>query len=119
MSKRSLVAAAILVAACQASRDPLVDETVDESDGDGEVVESPPALAAAAATTTCLNADGPGGKDTYKLITDVLGSGAVEHPDDDHAPPLRHIREVNDAQVGPAFEFLAHRDIDTDRQTNF
>lgn len=69
--------------------------------------------------TYCLNADGPGGMDTYERICSVLGRGAIEHPDNDHNPPLRHIVEEVDATVGPHFVFLAHRDIDTDRQRNF
>jgi hypothetical protein len=72
-----------------------------------------------AVTTTCLRSDGPGGQDTYRLIEGALGRGAVEHPDDDHSPPLRHIREAVDPVAGNAFVFLAHRDVDTDRQTNF
>jgi hypothetical protein len=74
---------------------------------------------AAAGRTACLNADGPGGKDTYALIESVLGRGALETPDADHHPPLRHVREEIDPVIGPHFVFLAHRDIDTDRQTNF
>jgi len=66
-----------------------------------------------------LNAEGPGGKDTYELIYSVLGRNAIEHPDDDHTPPMRHIHQAVDDVVGPHFVFLAHRDIDTDRQKNF
>ena len=128
MRKRYLVAASILLlAACNVDghvagvnddRDGYDDDDSDEAViEDASSAATPPAPAAA--HTVCLNADGPAGKDTYKLITDVLGSGAVENPDNDHHPPLRHIREVIDAQVGPAFEFLAHRDIDTDRDVNF
>lgn len=65
--------------------------------------------------TTCLNADGPGGKETYSLIESVLGSGAVEHnPDQDHTPPLKHIIESTDPVVGNIFVFLAHYPIDND-----
>jgi hypothetical protein len=121
-----LFAAAVL--ACGACMDGTIGGVNDDRDGyddDGDevVIEDAsaavPPPGAAAVPTVCLNADGPGGKDTYKLITDVLGSGAVENPDNDHHPALRHIREVIDPQVGPAFEFLAHRDIDTDRDVNF
>jgi hypothetical protein len=91
-----------------------------DDDGDDSTTpgsSEPPSLEAI--TTACLNADGAGGQDTYARIESVLGRGAIEHPDDDHHPPLRHIREDTDEQVGPHFVFLAHRDIDTDRQTNF
>lgn len=90
------------------------DEDVIGIDEDPGASQAPQAV-----TTRCLNADGPGGQDTYRLIESELGRGAVEHPDDDHSPPLRHIREESDDTVGNHFVFLAHRDIDTDRQTNF
>ena len=50
-------------------------------------------------TTFCLNADGPGGRDAYELIESVFGTGSVESPDADHAPPFRHVSEAVDRQV--------------------
>ena len=73
----------------------------------------------AAGATVCINADGPGGMETYALLDSILGDRCVEHPDADHNPPMKHIREETDAEVGNHFVFLAHRDIDTDRQVNF
>ncbi len=65
--------------------------------------------------TTCLNADGAGGKDTDSLIESVLGSAAVEHnPDSDHNPPFRHVKEDTDSEVGNHFVFYAHYPIDSD-----
>jgi hypothetical protein len=131
MSKQYLVLASIVfgLAGCEGE----IPETGDldpdnggdvDDDSHGEIVDpsaatASEAIVAGASSTVCLNADGAGGKDTYALITNVLGGGAIENPDDDHHPPLRHIREATDSQVGPHFVFLAHRDIDTDRQTNF
>ena len=66
-------------------------------------------------TTTCLNADGPSGRDAYELIESVLGIGAVEAPDADHPTPFRHVREDSDGEVGAHFVFLIHRDLDLDR----
>jgi hypothetical protein len=69
--------------------------------------------------TSCLNADGLGGADTYGLITGVLGPDALDNfPDDMHTPPMRHVREDIDDVVGPHFVFLAHRDIDRDHLKN-
>ena len=65
--------------------------------------------------TTCLNADGPGGRDAYALVESVFGAGSVEAPDTDHPKPLQHIVEDVDADVGAHFVFLMHRDIDRDR----
>jgi hypothetical protein len=65
--------------------------------------------------TACLNADGPGGLDTYALIDKVLGSNAVEHnPDMDHTPPFQHVQEQSDAEVGNHFVFFAHYPEDND-----
>jgi hypothetical protein len=101
--------------------DPIDDGSDVDDDLASEADDEAPTLAPAApaGTTVCVNADGPGGRDTYSIITSVLGSGAVEHPDNDHHPAMRHIREEVDSTVGPHFVFLAHRDVDTDRQTNF
>jgi hypothetical protein len=65
--------------------------------------------------TTCLNADGPDGRDAYELIESVFGAGSVESPDADHPTPFRHVREEVDGDVGAYFVFLIHRDVDRDR----
>jgi hypothetical protein len=65
--------------------------------------------------TTCLNADGAAGMDTYALIDSVLGANAVEHaPDADHTPPFLHVQEETDNEVGNHFVFFAHYPIDND-----
>lgn len=66
-------------------------------------------------STTCLNADGPGGRDAYELIESVFGAGSIEAPDGDHEKPVRHVIEDVDDEVGPHFVFLIHRDVDLDR----
>jgi hypothetical protein len=66
-------------------------------------------------STTCLNADGPGGRDAYELIESVFGSGSIEAPDGDHEKPVRHVLEDVDEEVGSHFVFLIHRDVDLDR----
>jgi hypothetical protein len=66
-------------------------------------------------STFCLNADGPGGRDAYELIESVFGAGSVESPDADHAPPVRHVMEEVDGEVGAHFVFAIHRDQDLDR----
>jgi hypothetical protein len=121
----------LVVAACATGCAGTTDSAFDGDDYDSEnepgisaaggpLADPDPTLQeAAAGKTACLNADGPGGKDTYALIESVLGRGALETPDDDHHPALRHVREELDPVVGPHFVFTAHRDIDTDRQTNF
>lgn len=65
--------------------------------------------------TTCLNADGPDGRDAYDLIESVFGVGAIEAPDTDHPKPFRHVREDVDDEAGAYFVFLIHRDVDLDR----
>jgi hypothetical protein len=65
--------------------------------------------------TACLNADGPGGVETYALIDKVLGANSVEHnPDMDHSPPFKHVGEDSDAEVGNHFVFYAHYPQDND-----
>ena len=65
--------------------------------------------------TTCLNADGVGGKATYALIDSVLGERSVEkNPDIDHTPPFEHVQEDTDAEVGHHFVFYAHYPQDND-----
>lgn len=44
----------------------------------------------------------------------VLGERALELPDDFHSPPVPHILEEEDAEVGHAFVFRLHRDVDRD-----
>ena len=65
----------------------------------------------------CINADGPGGQDTYALLESVFGGNCIEHPDGDHTPPFRHIQEDTDAEVGHHFAFHVHQN-DSDRGTN-
>lgn len=64
--------------------------------------------------TVCVNADGPQGRDTYELLQSILGTNCIENPDGDHDPPVRHVREDVDAEVGPHFVFVSHRDVDSD-----
>lgn len=69
-------------------------------------------------TTRTLDADGDMvGLDTYDLIRDFGGSGSIEAPDlyPVNHPGVRHIYEDTDAIVGNHFVFIAHRDIDIDR----
>jgi hypothetical protein len=75
--------------------------------------------AAPAGLTACVNADGVGGQDTYTLLQGVLGSDALDvYADDQHMPPVRHIREDTDGEVGPHFVVVIHRDIDLDHLKN-
>jgi hypothetical protein len=63
--------------------------------------------------TACINADGPGGRDTYAILEGVLGANAVErNPDMDH--DFRHVQEDTDAEVGNHFVFFAHYPTDND-----
>ncbi len=64
--------------------------------------------------TTCLNADGPGGKDAYSLVQAALGERAIEAPDDFHVPPVLHLLEEICGDVGPCFVFRLHQAIDRD-----
>ena len=72
-------------------------------------------------TTRTLDADGDMvGLDTYDLIRDFGGNhvpGPIEAPDlyPINHPEVRHIYEDSDATVGNHFVFIAHRDIDIDR----
>jgi hypothetical protein len=75
--------------------------------------------AAPAGLTACVEADGAGGRDTYVLFQEVLGSDALDvYADDQHTPPARHIREDTDDVVGPHFVVVIHRDIDLDHLKN-
>ncbi|MBQ4831690.1 VCBS domain-containing protein [Pseudoalteromonas sp. MMG010] len=77
---------------------------------------------------TTLNADGADiGLDAYTLIENVFSSGAIESPDmyEGNHEDVVHIIEDFDQEIGNHFVFLAHRDIDqdkdngvTDRQRN-
>ncbi|WP_171014203.1 RICIN domain-containing protein [Chitinivorax sp. B] len=68
--------------------------------------------------TLCVNSDGPNGKDAYTLLRNQLGNDTVEAPDNAHNPPIPHIKEASDNQVGTHFVFLAHEPIDGDRDNN-
>ncbi|MFZ6639617.1 heparin lyase I family protein [Undibacterium sp. TC4M20W] len=58
--------------------------------------------------TLCLNAQKPGGTDTYTRIENVFGKGAVEAPSDTHYAPARpHIIEAGDDVVPAYFAVLA------------
>jgi hypothetical protein len=66
-----------------------------------------------AATTTTISSDGPSnGLSAYTLITNKLGSGAIEAPDSCHSGT--HITETTSSPVGNAFRFILHRDSDCD-----
>jgi hypothetical protein len=75
-----------------------------------EVLEAP-------TQTTCINSDGPGGRETYALLESILGDNCVENPDNDHSPPFKHVKEASDDEVGNHFVFYSHLDIDSDRGT--
>ena len=72
-------------------------------------------------TTRTLDADGDqSGLDTYDLIRAFGGDyvpGPIEAPDlyPINHPGVRHIYEDFDADIGNHFVFIAHRDIDIDR----
>jgi hypothetical protein len=100
-------------------------DTLASADARSDLAAPPPADAAGGAggtgpigmvgKTACLNADGPGGLDTYPLIDKVLGANAVEHnPDMDHTPAFQHVKEDSDAEVGNHFVFYAHYPEDND-----
>lgn len=65
-----------------------------------------------------LVSDGPDkGRDSYALIKKTFGDKAIESPDlfrSNHTS-VKHIIEATDDIVGPHFVFLAHRDLDKDR----
>lgn len=68
-----------------------------------------------------LMADGSEGTETYALIQSVFGNGCIEAPDlyPLNHPGVKHIVEKTDDIVGNYFEFLIHRDIDKDRDTDY
>ena len=86
--------------------------------GGGSADSAPPAGGSPigmVGNTACLNSDGAGGMDTYALIDSVLGERSVEHnPDVDHDPPLTHVKEDTDKEVGNHFVFYAHYPQDND-----
>jgi hypothetical protein len=92
-------------------------------DGSTELVTAAAHLApveevlAAPTETTCINADGAGGQETYALLESILGKSCVENPDSDHSPPFKHVKEASDGEVGNHFVFFSHLDIDSDRGT--
>ncbi|HXU80390.1 MAG TPA: heparin lyase I family protein [Polyangia bacterium] len=101
---------------------PTVDGQLRPAGDDGPVpsadAQSAPD-AAPARLTACVNADGVGGQDTYALFQSALGSDALDvYADDQHKPPVRHIREDTDDVVGPHFVVVIHRDIDLDHLKN-
>jgi hypothetical protein len=75
---------------------------------------APSSPAGSEAPTTCIDADGPGGVETYELVRRVLGPKSLELPDDFHEPPVPHVTEVDDPELGPVFSFTIHRDVDKD-----
>ncbi|MDX2053420.1 MAG: hypothetical protein SFV15_13565 [Polyangiaceae bacterium] len=70
-------------------------------------------------STVLLDADGPGGVDTYMRIYDAFGPAAIEAPDlyAINHPAVPHILEASDGTVGNHFVFKIHRDDDWDRDT--
>lgn len=69
---------------------------------------------------TTLDADGPGqGSSAYDLITDVFASGSIEAPDlyAGNHQDVEHIYEDTDIDVGNHFVFIAHRDLDGNKET--
>ena len=59
-----------------------------------------------------------GSNDTYQLITDVLApdTNPIEVPDNDHNPPIKHIREIWDAELNTyVFAFDLHLNTDKDK----
>jgi hypothetical protein len=115
MSKHHLMCALLVAASTAACVDGSIeDDGADDGRDEPVAPGEPDSAVAAPPTTRCLNADGTGGVETYALIQSVLGNGAVESPDGDHAPAKRHVLEATDSDVGDHFVFLAHRDIDLD-----
>jgi hypothetical protein len=96
------------------------DTAAPASDDTPTVIAGDAAVPVVSATeTSCVNADGVGGRDTYALFQEVLGVDALDvFPDSQHMPPVRHIREDLDDVVGPHFVVVMHRDIDTDHLKN-
>ncbi|TXG38916.1 T9SS type A sorting domain-containing protein [Seonamhaeicola maritimus] len=75
-------------------------------------------LAQITSAQVLLDADGPGGVDTYDLMNSVLAPGydAVEEPDCSHTPTFQHIDELFDTTLGiNVFRFYLHVATDTDR----
>lgn len=70
-------------------------------------------------STATLNADGPGGQDTYTLIRSVFGPDSIEAPDlypsEKNHTGFHHIQEESDGSIGNHFVFYIHRDLDWDR----
>ena len=100
----------------------------DSGDRDGnaraDAVRSPsipdgPSASGTLLSTVVLDADGPGGLDTYALIRGVLGPASLEVPDlyANNHPGIPHVREEVDPVVGNHFVFVLHRDDDRDRDT--
>jgi hypothetical protein len=70
-----------------------------------------------ASSVTALQADGPAGKDTYKLIRNAFGSNSIESPSlyKNNHHTAEHLWEETDSVVGHHFVFAVHRDEDWDR----
>jgi hypothetical protein len=68
-------------------------------------------------STVCINADGPGGQETYALLESVFGNNCIENPDNDHTPVFKHVKEEMDPEVGPHFAVYVHQN-DSDRGTD-
>ncbi|HZA21978.1 MAG TPA: hypothetical protein VFA32_05135, partial [Dehalococcoidia bacterium] len=67
--------------------------------------------------SSLLEADGPGGVDTYKLISNAgMGNEAPDMYSNNH-PGTRHIVEKDGSPYGPYFTFIIH-DRDSDRSTD-
>lgn len=70
-------------------------------------------------TEITLTADGDNtGTNTYDIIQNVLAVGSIESPDlyaINHQGAGQHIIQSTDEAVGHYFIFLAHRDLDSDR----
>jgi hypothetical protein len=89
------------------------DDAMPDAAGEAADASTGP-VSAGPGKTTCLNADGPGGRDPYQLIYSLFGAGSIEAPDNQHMPPFRHLTQDTDPVVGPHFVVLIHRDIDLD-----
>lgn len=67
-----------------------------------------------------LDSDGPNkGLSAYRLIENVFAAGSIEAPDfyvNNHTA-VEHIVEDVDEMIGPHFVFLAHRDLDHDKDS--
>lgn len=68
-------------------------------------------------STLSINADGPGGAETHKIIRDALGYSSLETPDlyaKNHTT-VKHIFEETDKDLENRFTFIMHLEEDHDR----